>query len=62
MKNFEWMVIDRLDKRGIWFRGTLTGAQYIFYWNPVRTLRLLLTGNAWFGWFPMHRKHITWPE
>lgn len=58
MKHFEWMLIDRVDKHGIWFKGTVTGSQYIFYWNPLRTLYLLLTGSAWFGLFPMHVKHI----
>ena len=60
MKHFEWMVIDHIDKMGIWFKGTITGSAYIFYWNPIRTLYILLTRQAWFGWFPMHKNHIKW--
>lgn len=30
MKRILPMVIEKVDKRGIWFRGTQNGLQYIF--------------------------------
>lgn len=58
MIHFEWMVIDHVGRKGIYFRGTRSGFQYIFYWNPIKTLRLLFSGEAWFGWFPITVNHI----
>ena len=60
MKHFEWMVFNKVTREGIWFRGTLTGFKYVFYWNPIKTLRLLFSGDAYFGFFPLSVKHIKW--
>ena len=58
MKRILPMVIEKTDKCGIWFRGTQDGSQYIFWWNPLRTIRLIFTGNAYLGFFPFLSKHI----
>ena len=58
MKHFDWMVIDHVDSIGLWFKGTLSGIKYVFYWNPIRTIYLVLTGKAYIGFFPLHKNHI----
>ena len=58
MKRLLPMVITRVDWTGIWSRDTLKGYQYVFYWNPIRTIRNILNGNIYFGFFPFLAKHI----
>ena len=58
MIHFEWMVIDHVDKYGLWFRGTVTGTSYVFWWNPIRVIRGWLADGIYFGLFPMHKNHI----
>lgn len=58
MKHFEWMVVDHVNKYGIWFRGTMTGTSYILYWNPIRIIGAFINKTWCFGWFPMSTKHI----
>lgn len=52
------MVIKKVDLQGIWFRGTKDGYQYVFWWNPIRTIRNLINGNFYLGFFPFLTKHI----
>lgn len=58
MKRILPMVIKKVDLQGIWFRGTKDGYQYVFWWNPIRTMRNLINGNFYMGFFPFLTKHI----
>jgi len=58
MKRFEWMVAEKINKYGIWFRGTITGTPYVLYWNPLRTIVAFIKGTWCLGLFPMLTKHI----
>lgn len=58
MIHFDWMVIDHIDKQGIWFKSTRKGIRYIFFYNPFRLLKGWLLGGIHFGCFPLHIKHI----
>ena len=60
MKHFNWMVFEHIDKRGIWFRGTLDERTYVLWWNPLKIIRAFLRGTFSFGMFPMSIKHIKW--
>ena len=58
MKHFKWMVYNKIDKTGIWFKDTIFGDNYIFYWNPIKIICSLLNKNLYFGFFPLSTKHI----
>ena len=58
MIHFDWMVISGVDREGITFKGTRSGEIYRFYWNPIRTLRVILSGRAYLGFPPLTTKHI----
>lgn len=58
MKHFEWMVIHRIDKEGIWFTGTTTGMKYVFRWNPIKVIIGWIRNGMYFGLPPMHIKHL----
>lgn len=58
MRHFDWMVIDRVDRRGLWFIGSKTGVRYVFWWNPLKNILNWLRGGAVFGFFPLLVKHI----
>lgn len=52
------MVAEKVNKYGIWFRGTITGTPYVLYWNPLRTIVAFIKGTWCLGLFPMLTKHI----
>ena len=52
------MVYDHIDKTGIWWKGSKDGLFYIFYWNPIKTLWVLLKGNCYFGFLPFKTSHL----
>ena len=58
MKHFNWMVFDGIDDWGIWFKGTKNHFAYCLYWNPLRTIKALRSGNWSFGFFPLSKNHI----
>ena len=59
MKHFNWMVIDGITSRGIYFKATKTGKTYIFYWNPIKVLRVIFCTKDWsLGLPPILSKHI----
>ena len=58
MKRIVPMVIEKVDKYGIWFRGTQNGLSYAFWWNPLRTLYGLIKGTLYLGFLPFLTKHI----
>jgi len=58
MKRILPMVIEKVDRYGIWFRGTQDGHQYIFWWNPIKTIRTISNGDAYLGFLPFLTKHI----
>lgn len=55
---FDWMVIDHIDRQGIWFRSTLKGIRYVFFWNPFKLIKSWLLGGIYVGLPPLHIKHI----
>lgn len=55
---FDWMVIDHIDKQGIWFTSTRKGIKYVFFWNPFRLISGWLTNGVYIGFPPLHIKHI----
>ena len=55
---FDWMVIDHIDKQGIWFKSTMKGIRYVFFWNPFRLLKGWLFGGIHMGLPPLHIKHL----
>ena len=56
--HFDFMVIDHIDKQGIWFKSTRKGMCYVFFWNPFRLLKGWLFGGIHIGCFPFHKNHI----
>lgn len=58
MKHFKWMVINKVDKRGIWFESTKDRVMYVWYWNPFKMIHYWISGDWSFGWFPFKSKHI----
>lgn len=61
VKRFNWMAFDHIDKSGIWFYGTQTHLQYVWWWSPLKMLQCWFVDRNWsFGWFPFSRKHIKW--
>lgn len=58
MMHFDWMVFDHIDKQGIWFKSTMKGIRYIFFWNPFTLLKGWLTRGLYLGMMPLSIKHI----
>ena len=52
------MVYDHVDKEGIWWKGSKDGLFYIFYWNPIKLLHVLLFRTCYFGFLPFKTKHL----
>jgi len=52
------MVISGINWNGLWFRDTIYGYSYVFHWNPFKTIRNLINGNLYLGFFPFLSKHI----
>ena len=55
---FDWMVIDHIDKTGIYFKSTMKGIKYVFFFNPIKMISRWLTGGIYIGLPPLHIKHI----
>ena len=52
------MVFDHIDKEGIWWKGSKDGLMYVFYWNPLKVLNVLLKRSVYFGFLPFKTSHI----
>ena len=52
------MVIDHIDKNGIYFKSTRKGIKYVFFWNPIKLILSWLTGGIYVGLPPLHVRHI----
>ena len=54
------MVFDKIDKHGIWWKGSKNGLSYLLSWNPlvwIHTLFFSKTG-CHFGFLPFTTKHL----
>lgn len=52
------MVIDHIDKTGIYFKSTRKDIKYVFFFNPIKMISSWLTGGIYIGLPPLHVKHI----
>ena len=55
---FKPMVINNINKIGIYFMDTKTHDYYVFYWNPIRAIKVLFKGDIYIGFLPFLSKHI----
>ena len=57
---FKPMVFEKIDKNGIWWRGSKDNLPYLLSWNPLHWIYNLFFSKVecYFGFLPFTTKHL----